>query len=57
MNRGVALARRLRNHLHARIENLFASEQQFCLAATEKRRKEPAEVDIHRVERLLQQLA
>src|SRR5690242_20129712 len=57
VDRRIALARRMRDYLHARIENFLAGQQQLRLTAAEERRKELREIGVDDVERLLQQLA
>src|SRR6188472_1290453 len=57
MDRRVALARRMRNDLHARIEYLLAGQDELGLTAAEQRRKELREILVDDVERLLQQLS
>src|SRR5215218_5753034 len=57
MDAGVALARRLRHHLHAGVEDFLAGHDQLGLAAAEQRREERAEMLVYRLERFAQQLA
>ncbi|MNI72100.1 hypothetical protein D3C73_1280210 [compost metagenome] len=57
MDRAVALAGRLGHHLHARVENFFAGHAELGLAPAKELGEELAEVAVHDVERLLQQLA
>ena len=56
VDRRVALAGRLRDHLHARIEDLLAGQHELRLAAAEQHREKLREVLVDGVERLLQQL-
>src|SRR5207247_7947298 len=57
MNAGVALSRRLRHDLHAGIEDLLAGHDELRFAAAEKGREERAEVAVHALEGLAQELA
>ena len=57
MNGAVFLARRLRHHMHAAIENFFAGECELRLSAAKQRREHFAEMTIHLVERGLQTVA
>src|SRR5207244_3249118 len=56
MDRRVAFARWLRDHLNAGIEDLFAREDQARLSAPEQRREQLREVRVDRLERLVQEL-
>ena len=53
----VLLAGRLRHHLHARIQNLVAGDDELGLPAPEQLREHAAEVPVHRFKRARQQLA
>src|SRR5512142_2345037 len=57
MDAAVPLARRLRHYLNAAVEDLLASHDELRLAAAEERGEERAEVPVHAVESLAQQLA
>ena len=56
VDRRVALARRLRDDLHAGIEDFLAGEHEPRLTAAEERREELGEILVDRFERLLQEL-
>src|SRR3954454_16475674 len=47
----------MRHHLHAGVEDFLAGHDELRLAAAEQRRKQHAEMLVHRLERLAQQLA
>src|SRR5215831_10355093 len=57
MDRRVALAGGLRDHLNAGVKNFLAGQHEARLSAAEERREELAEIDIDRVEGLLQEVA
>ncbi len=57
MDGRVLLARGLRHHLHAGVEDLLAGHDQARLAATEQRREQLAEMMVDLVEGALQQRA
>ena len=54
LDRLVLLARGLREHLHAGVEDLLAGQVQARVAAAEERREHLLEVLVHHVERGLQ---
>ena len=57
MNRLVLFTRRLRHHLHARVQNFIACHHQLGIAAAKQLGEHLAEMLIDGVERALQQLA
>src|SRR5688500_7458981 len=57
MDAGVALARGLRHHLHAGVEDLLAGHGELRLAAAEQRREQLAEMVVDLLKGLAQQLA
>ena len=57
MNRCVFLARWLRHHLNARIQNLFTRHHQLRIAATEQLGEQMTKVMIDLIKGILQQIA